>query len=294
MSYNGRGIIARQIREESEIQTSDERFVSERTKLVESRVAGAVEWRRFSRGYVESTSSRLMTRDHLGSVRDVNDSSGNRLRSLSYAPFGAAISEGSGAAPPVAFNGFGEGLDEGLLLAPLRVYDSGTGRWLSEDPLGRVDGPNLYAFVRGNPVNYADPLGLRIRCYSGRTRQEGLASTPCGTGGCTQAQYQSESAPCKQMACSSQWGFDAVVLLRVSMWFSEDPARLYSPGKTLGDHEEDHAGDYLSFCQTVETSQSEGFSTQAQCELARRAWEQWADQLYNDYDRRSADRDGRK
>ena len=294
LSYNGRGIIARQTREEAGIPTADEHFISERTKLVESRIAGTPAWRRFSRGYVESTSSRLMTRDHLGSVRDLNDSSGSRLRSLSYSPFGSATSGGTGAEPLVTFNGFADGPDEGLLLAPLRVYDSDTGRWLSEDPLGRADGPNLYAFVRGNPVNYADPLGLRIRCYGGRTRQEGLASTPCGTGGCTQAQYQFESAPCKQMACSSQWEFDAVVLLRISMWFSQDPATPHSPGKTLGSHEEDHAGDYLSFCRAAETPQSEGFSTQAQCELARRAWEQWVDQVYSDYDRRSADRDGRK
>jgi len=45
-------------------------------------------------------------------------------------------------------------------LAPYRAYDPGTGRWLSRDPLGFVDGPNLYAYVLNNPVNLVDHTGL--------------------------------------------------------------------------------------------------------------------------------------
>jgi RHS repeat-associated protein len=33
------------------------------------------------------------------------------------------------------------------------------GRWVSCDPAGLVDGPNLYAYARDNPVMYADPSG---------------------------------------------------------------------------------------------------------------------------------------
>lgn len=41
-----------------------------------------------------------------------------------------------------------------------RAYDSGLARWVSEDPAGLDDGPNLYAYVGGNPLNLIDPLGL--------------------------------------------------------------------------------------------------------------------------------------
>ena len=34
------------------------------------------------------------------------------------------------------------------------------GRFLSTDPLGYADGMNLYAYVRNNPINRVDPLGL--------------------------------------------------------------------------------------------------------------------------------------
>ena len=41
-----------------------------------------------------------------------------------------------------------------------RVYDPTVGRWLTPDPAGFVDGPNLYAYVHNNPLKYYDPDGL--------------------------------------------------------------------------------------------------------------------------------------
>jgi RHS repeat-associated protein len=41
-----------------------------------------------------------------------------------------------------------------------REYDSSCGRWLTPDPLGFADGPNLYAYVHNNPMIYVDPYGL--------------------------------------------------------------------------------------------------------------------------------------
>ena len=41
-----------------------------------------------------------------------------------------------------------------------REYDPHIGRWLTPDPLGFADGPNLYAYVNNNPLIYVDPYGL--------------------------------------------------------------------------------------------------------------------------------------
>ncbi|MBI1884182.1 MAG: RHS repeat-associated core domain-containing protein, partial [Chlamydiae bacterium] len=41
-----------------------------------------------------------------------------------------------------------------------RERDPNTGNFLSKDPLGFDDGPNVYTYVGNNPVNYIDPLGL--------------------------------------------------------------------------------------------------------------------------------------
>lgn len=43
-----------------------------------------------------------------------------------------------------------------------RYYDPETGRFISPDPSGYQDGPNLYAYVGNNPLNYTDPWGLRV------------------------------------------------------------------------------------------------------------------------------------
>lgn len=48
----------------------------------------------------------------------------------------------------------------GLLYLRNRWYDPGIGIWLSQDPLGDVDSPNLYGFVAGRPHERTDPLGL--------------------------------------------------------------------------------------------------------------------------------------
>ncbi|MBK6423688.1 MAG: RHS repeat-associated core domain-containing protein [Gemmatimonadetes bacterium] len=41
-----------------------------------------------------------------------------------------------------------------------RAYDSRSGRWLQEDPIGIAGGINLYQFNGNNPVTYTDPFGL--------------------------------------------------------------------------------------------------------------------------------------
>jgi len=47
----------------------------------------------------------------------------------------------------------------GIAYARNRWYDARTASWLSEDPMGAVDSPNLYAFVGWGPHMYTDPYG---------------------------------------------------------------------------------------------------------------------------------------
>lgn len=41
-----------------------------------------------------------------------------------------------------------------------RYYDSEISRWISPDPAGDLDGPNLYVYCRNNPLTYVDYFGL--------------------------------------------------------------------------------------------------------------------------------------
>jgi RHS repeat-associated protein len=60
-----------------------------------------------------------------------------------------------------AFTGHYRHAKSGLQLAKWRAYDAEIGRWLSRDPIAEYGGINLYEYAESNPVNLADPLGLR-------------------------------------------------------------------------------------------------------------------------------------
>jgi RHS repeat-associated protein len=61
---------------------------------------------------------------------------------------------------PYLFQGQRLDPETGLYYFKNRYYDPVHGRFITRDPAGMADGPNLYAFVNNNPVNNVDPLGL--------------------------------------------------------------------------------------------------------------------------------------
>jgi RHS repeat-associated protein len=47
-----------------------------------------------------------------------------------------------------------------------RDYDSGSGRYIENDPMGLLAGLSTYAYVSSDPIHYADALGLESPQYS--------------------------------------------------------------------------------------------------------------------------------
>ncbi|XZE36949.1 RHS repeat-associated core domain-containing protein [Pirellulaceae bacterium SH501] len=100
--------------------------------------------------------------DHLGSIRDIVDNDGNVENHIVYDAFGNVVSE-TAAAVDFLFGFTGRERDEesGLNYHRARYYDTATGRWLSNDPIGFAAGDtNIQRYVGNNPVNYVDPSGL--------------------------------------------------------------------------------------------------------------------------------------
>ncbi|HEX5000284.1 MAG TPA: DUF4114 domain-containing protein [Terriglobia bacterium] len=102
-----------------------------------------------------------MLQDHLGTVRDVVDSSGTPLNHLRYETFGAIIGQSNAAfAPRFSYTGreFIPELD--LYYYRGRFYDPGLRTFISEDSLGFSAGDsNLYRYVGNNPLTRTDPSG---------------------------------------------------------------------------------------------------------------------------------------
>ena len=97
--------------------------------------------------------------DHLGSVRQLSGQTKAALAHYDYAPYGELM-RSAGLPLTVGYTGHLWDSAIGQYYAPFRYYNPQTARWNMRDPLGFVDGPNVYAYVSGNPVNFMDPLGL--------------------------------------------------------------------------------------------------------------------------------------
>jgi RHS repeat-associated protein len=71
----------------------------------------------------------------------------------------------TGAAPTNSFK-FTAREDDGtgLHYYRARYYQPALGRFLSEDPLDMVDGPNNYLYITDDPMNLTDVLGLTVAC----------------------------------------------------------------------------------------------------------------------------------
>jgi RHS repeat-associated protein len=76
-----------------------------------------------------------------------------------YAPYGATREVGSDDWP-LQFTGRENDLATNLYYYRARYYSPQLGRFISEDPIRLYGGINFYAYARGNPISYTDPLGL--------------------------------------------------------------------------------------------------------------------------------------
>ena len=114
----------------------------------------------FHQGVQEGTDAYFYTRDHLGSIREMTDSSGAVRARYGYDPYGRQTKLSGDKDASFGFTGHFRHSASGLDLAPYRAYDSSLGRWISPDPIGFGGGSkNLYTYVANNPADSVDPTG---------------------------------------------------------------------------------------------------------------------------------------
>lgn len=101
--------------------------------------------------------------DGLGSVTNLSDTSGANLQSYNYDAFGnAQVSQPGGIANTHQFL-TKETDPSGLIYFGARYYDPSIGRFITQDPSGMANGPNMYLYCLNNPVNFIDLWGLCVK-----------------------------------------------------------------------------------------------------------------------------------
>ncbi|MCX5709329.1 MAG: RHS repeat-associated core domain-containing protein, partial [Candidatus Omnitrophica bacterium] len=96
-----------------------------------------------------------------GSVTTLANTTGVSTNSNDYDSFGNTITQSGTSSNPYQYST--KELDStGLIYFGARYYDPKIGRFITPDPSGMVDGPNLYLYCNNDPINWIDPWGLCV------------------------------------------------------------------------------------------------------------------------------------
>ena len=106
--------------------------------------------------------------NHLGSVCDITDVVGDLVEHYDYDPYGSVTMQdatgntitASVIGNTILFTGRELDPETGLYYYRARTINPTMGRFMQKDPLMYVDGMNDYSYVKNNPINNIDYLGL--------------------------------------------------------------------------------------------------------------------------------------
>jgi RHS repeat-associated protein len=107
--------------------------------------------------------------DREDTVNDLVDNSGNVVNHITYDSFGKVVNQSNSSVVfRYGYTGREQDAETGLDYYRARYYDSGVGRFISEDPTGfEAEDTNLYRYVGNNSVNLTDSSGQKVDIVPG-------------------------------------------------------------------------------------------------------------------------------
>jgi RHS repeat-associated protein len=104
--------------------------------------------------------------DQLGSTRVLTGSTGAVVGTYTYSAYGQLVGSTGSASNPFGLAGAYTDAESGLIYLIHRYYDSGTGQFISVDPLVSKTGQS-YGYATNDPLDETDPTGLDTLGYCG-------------------------------------------------------------------------------------------------------------------------------
>lgn len=113
--------------------------------------------------------------DGVGNVVALANEQGAIVQRYTYSAFGEMISQSGSVENPYQFQTKHLSSSTNLVNFGFRNYSPLIGRFTTPDPMGFVDGPNVYGYVGNNPLNLIDPFGL---CEEGKGEKTDFPEIP--------------------------------------------------------------------------------------------------------------------
>jgi RHS repeat-associated protein len=109
---------------------------------------------------LRSSTTSYYEADGLGSITSLSSTAGALAQTYTFDSFGNQTASSGSLTNPFQYTARESDPETGLYYYRARYYDSSSGRFLSEDPMGFYSGIDFYQFVENNPGTYTDPSGL--------------------------------------------------------------------------------------------------------------------------------------
>ena len=107
--------------------------------------------------------ARYYYHDNIDSTRRLRDANKASLAQYEFDPYGLYYAV-TGAETPYKWGPYRLDTSNSMYYTPYRWYVPMQARWLTRDPLGMVDGLNVYEYVKSQPISHDDSLGLLRDC----------------------------------------------------------------------------------------------------------------------------------